>query len=142
LRTAIAIFATVFSLAVLPAHADNANNNVAITKAQTAAKAWLTLTDTGKYGLSWDTAAALLKASITKPDFDKALRAARSPLGALKSRTVKSTTFTHKLPGAPDGEYVVIQYTAQFANKSSAIETITPMHEKDGSWRVSGYYIK
>jgi hypothetical protein len=138
LRTAIAIFATVFSLAALPARADN---NVAITKAQTAAKAWLTLTDTGKYGLSWDTAAALLQASITKPDFEKALRTARSPLGALKSRTVKSTTFTRTLPGAPDGEYVVIQYTTQFANKSSAIETITPMHEKDGSWRVSGYYI-
>ncbi len=139
MRTAIATFATVLSLASLPARADNA---AAITQAQTAAKAWLTLTDTEKYGQSWDASAALLKASITKPDFEKALRTARSPLGALRSRTVKSTTFTRTLPGAPDGEYVVIQYAAQFANKASALETITPMREKDGSWRVSGYYIK
>lgn len=27
-------------------------------------------------------------------------------------------------------------------NKKSAIETVTPMMDKDGKWRVSGYYIK
>ncbi|MGB5422961.1 MAG: DUF4019 domain-containing protein [Desulfobacterales bacterium] len=27
-------------------------------------------------------------------------------------------------------------------NKASAVETITPMLDKDGQWRVSGYYIK
>ncbi|MGA9534411.1 MAG: DUF4019 domain-containing protein [Desulfobacterales bacterium] len=27
-------------------------------------------------------------------------------------------------------------------NKTSAVETITPMLDKDGQWRVSGYYIK
>jgi hypothetical protein len=46
------------------------------------------------------------------------------------------------LPGAPDGDYVVIQFVTSFGNKKSAIETVTPMLEKDGSWRVSGYYIR
>ncbi len=46
------------------------------------------------------------------------------------------------LPGAPDGEYVVIQYNTEFENKKVAIETITPMLDDDGKWRVSGYYIK
>jgi len=27
-------------------------------------------------------------------------------------------------------------------NKTSTVETITPMLDKDGQWRVSGYYIK
>ncbi|MEJ2473814.1 MAG: DUF4019 domain-containing protein [Desulfobacterales bacterium] len=27
-------------------------------------------------------------------------------------------------------------------NKTAAVETITPMLDKDGQWRVSGYYIK
>jgi hypothetical protein len=49
---------------------------------------------------------------------------------------------TRNVPGAPAGEYVVIQYDTQFENAASAIETITPMHEKDGSWKVCGYYIK
>jgi hypothetical protein len=37
---------------------------------------------------------------------------------------------------------VVIQFNTRFENKAAAIETVTPMHEKDGSWRVSGYFIK
>jgi hypothetical protein len=51
-------------------------------------------------------------------------------------------TREHTLPGAPDGEYVVIQYQTAFQNKKSAIETVTPMLDKDGHWRVAGYYIK
>ena len=46
------------------------------------------------------------------------------------------------IPGAPDGEYVVIQFKTSFENKKSGIETVTPMLDKDGKWRVSGYYIK
>ncbi len=44
--------------------------------------------------------------------------------------------------GAPDGEYVVIQFETSFEHKRSAIETVTPMMDRDGKWRVSGYYIK
>jgi hypothetical protein len=47
-----------------------------------------------------------------------------------------------QLPGAPDGQYVIIQYDTTFENKRKAIETITPMFDKDGIWRVSGYYIQ
>jgi hypothetical protein len=126
-------------LLVSSAYADEKDE---VLKAQRAATAWLALTDGGKYSESWDAAAALFKAAITKPDWEKALQSARSPLGALKSRQVKSATFARSLPGAPAGEYVVIQFDAQFENKAAAIETITPMREKDGSWRVSGYYIK
>jgi len=46
------------------------------------------------------------------------------------------------VPGAPDGEYVVLRFETSFENKAKAIETVTPMREKDGTWRVSGYYIK
>jgi hypothetical protein len=37
---------------------------------------------------------------------------------------------------------VVIQYETQFKNKKAALETVTPMREKDGSWKVSGYFIR
>lgn len=46
------------------------------------------------------------------------------------------------LPGAPDGEYVVIQYKSSFENKKAAVETVTPMRDKYGAWRISGYFIK
>ena len=35
----------------------------------------------------------------------------------------------------------MIQYDTRFEN-GLFTETVTPMKEKDGSWKVSGYYIK
>jgi hypothetical protein len=58
------------------------------------------------------------------------------------SRVVASKQYTTSVPGAPDGQYVIIQFTTSFKNKASATETVTPMLDKDGSWRVSGYFIK
>jgi len=55
---------------------------------------------------------------------------------------VSSTTYTESLPGVPDGKYVVIQYQTSFAKKKAAIETVTPVLDEDGRWRVSGYFIK
>ena len=110
--------------------------------AQNAARSWLALTDGGKYAMSWDQAAAFFQASIAREAWSGALASVRAPLGTLRSRKLKSATFTRNLPGAPAGEYVVIQYDTQFQNRADAIETITPMRERDGSWKVSGYFIK
>lgn len=53
-----------------------------------------------------------------------------------------SAQYTENLPNAPAGKYVVIQYQTAFEKMSSATETIVPMLDKDGHWRVSGYYVK
>ena len=57
-------------------------------------------------------------------------------------RTLKYKKYTTALPGAPDGEYVVLQFETSFQNKKFAMEKVTPMRDRDGKWRVSGYYIK
>ena len=111
-------------------------------EAQKSAEQWLVLIDAGKFGESWDTAAGYLKNAVTKEQFVHSLDAARTPLGDLVSRKLKSAKYTKSLPGVPDGEYVVLQFETSFANKKEAIETITPMLDKDGKWKVSGYYIK
>jgi len=110
--------------------------------AQQSAESWLTLVDSGKYADSWQEASQLFKAAVTKEQWQGALHGVRDPLGKLLSRKLKSATYTKILPGAPDGEYVVIQYETSFENKQSAVETVTPMLDKDGKWRVSGYFIK
>jgi hypothetical protein len=113
-----------------------------VASAEAAALKWLTLTDAGEYARSWDAAAALFQGSISKPNWTTALANARQPLGGVISRKVKSARYTRSLPGVPNGEYVVIQYDAHFEHKDSAIETVTPLLEKDGSWKVSGYFIR
>ncbi len=110
--------------------------------AEKSADAWLSLVDSGKYAESWDQAAQLFKGALSKDQWQDALHGTRDPLGKLGSRKLKSATYTKSLPGAPDGEYVVLQYETSFQNKVSAVETVTPMLDKDGSWRVSGYFIK
>jgi len=110
--------------------------------AQQSSDAWLSLVDSGKYADSWQQASQLFKAAVTKEQWQSALRASRDPLGKVLSRKLKSATYAKTLPGAPDGEYVVIQYDSSFEHKQSAVETITPMLDKDGKWRISGYFIK
>lgn len=109
---------------------------------QQSAEKWLALVDSGKYAESWDEASELFKSAITKEQWQKTLKSTLGPLGKLQSRKLKSAIFAKSLPGAPDGEYVVIQYDSSFENKKSAVETLTPMRDKDGTWRVSGYFIR
>ena len=118
------------------------SNPLAEKAAVESAQAWLALLDDGMYSESWETAAEYLKNAIGKEEWEKQLKAVRTPLGKVTSRELKSTKYRTELPGAPDGEYVIIQYKTSFENKRSAIETITPMLDKDGKWRVSGYYIR
>lgn len=105
-------------------------------------QAWLALLDAGKYAESWDEAAEFLRTAVGKEDLSKSLLAARNPFGKMVSREIKSQQYTTSVPGAPSGQYVIIQYNTSFENEKSAVETITPMLDKDSKWRVSGYYIK
>ena len=114
----------------------------AIEQAKPAADSWLKLLDEGRYGESWEQAAAYFKERVPREKWESMVRSVREPLGKLLSRTVKSTQFTKELPGAPDGQYVIIQYDTSYENKKSAIETVTVMREKNGDWRVSGYFIR
>ncbi len=139
MKTFRALVAVIFIVVGFPTSADDSD---ALARARVAAKGWLELVDSGKYGQSWDNAASIFKRAVTKADWDKAVKGVRSPLGALKVRRVRSATFTRTLPGAPDGDYVVIQFDSQFENKAAAIETVTPMREADGTWKVSGYFIR
>lgn len=111
-------------------------------KAVEAARAWLALVDSGKYGDSWEKAAAFFRKAVPKKTWTAQVGGVREPLGAVLERKLKSATFTRELPGAPDGSYVVIQFETRFAGKRSAVETVTPMLDPDGVWRVSGYYIR
>ncbi len=112
------------------------------TQAIVEAKAWLALVDSGDYEKSWENASSLFRNALDQAGWKQELGATRAPLGKVITREVKSAEFATSLPGAPDGEYVVIQFSTKFEMKNAAIETVTPMLDKDGTWRVSGYFIK
>ncbi len=127
---------------VLASFAASGQNVDMENKAVASAEAWLDLVDGGKYADSWKQASEYFKNAVKLAQWEQSLVAVRKPLGKIISRKLSSKNYMTSLPGAPDGEYVVIQFETSFQNKKSAVETVTPMKEKDGRWRVSGYYIK
>jgi len=112
------------------------------TAAVSQSEQWLSIVDEGKYGESWKQASDYFQKAMPQQQWEQALQGVRKPLGAVLSRKVQSTNYKTSMPGAPDGEYVVILFDTSFANKKSAVETVVSMLEKDGKWRVSGYFIK
>lgn len=119
-----------------------ANESEKKQSAVASAEKWLTIVDKGNYSKSWQEASEFFRQAVDQDQWDQAVRSIRKPLGKRVSRKLKSASYTTSLPGAPDGEYVVIQFDTSFENKKSGIETVTPMMDKDGVWRVSGYYVK
>lgn len=114
----------------------------AVAAGLAASDTWLALVDAKRYGESWDSAAPLFKNALARDKWTETLDGVRSPLGKALSRKPTSRQHTTTLPGAPDGDYVVIQYETSFENKKAAVETVTPMLAPDGRWRVSGYFIR
>ena len=110
-------------------------------KAEAAALAWLALVDSEQWAESWSQASTLFQGQVGQQQWAQTVRSVRGPLGGLKSRKLKSAEHMTSLPGAPDGDYVVIQFDTVFENKASAVETVTPMLDGE-EWRVSGYFIR
>ena len=112
------------------------------TAAVAAAEKWLATVDAGNYAASWSDAAEYFRNAVKPEQWEQAMQSARKPLGKLLSRKMQTKAYKTSLPGAPDGEYVVIQFATSFEKKKAGVETVTPMMDRDGAWRVSGYYIK
>jgi hypothetical protein len=111
-------------------------------KAQQAAAVWLPLLDSGKYAESWDQAAGVFHKLISKDGWVTLLKSGMPVFGTPVSRKLKTATYTRILPGAPDGDYVVIAYQTEFSVMKEAVETVTTVRDADGIWRVAGYHIK
>jgi opacity protein-like surface antigen len=120
------------------AHADEAAEKAATA----AAQAWLAQIDSGSHATSWKEASGYFRGASTEKSWVDALNGVRKPLGKLVSRKLTKAQNAQSLPGAPDGNYVVMQFDTSFANKKDAVETVTFMREKDGKWKAAGYYIK
>ena len=139
MRKFVAFLVLFYAMAVTSAFAQQADK---VLQAQRAAQLWLASADAGAYDKTWDEAAAIFQQAVTKADWKTAVTAVRAPLGNLKSRALSSATYADDLPGAPKGDYVVIQYASEFANGGKVVETVTPMLAPDGTWKVAGYYVK
>ena len=113
-----------------------------VSQAVLAAQSWLAIVDAGKFDESWERAATTFQKGITKAKWQQAVGNVRMPIGAVKSRILMAGGGALKVVKLAVGDAVVIQFATSFEKFAPAIETVTPFREQDGSWKVSGYFIK
>ncbi len=114
----------------------------AAKEATAAAEQWLKLVDEGKFNSSWLDASTYFRNVTTKQQWRQQVSVWRSALGSVVSRKLRTEQYLTTMPGAPDGDYVMIQYDTSFTHKKSAVEIVVPMMDADGKWRVSEYSIR
>jgi hypothetical protein len=109
--------------------------------------AWLALVDSGHYEAAWQQAAPQLRAGLKQQDWQQSLRQVRERLGRLQSRELAGAFATGQLPGAPKGDYLVLQFECRYAGRSAPVmEIVNPVLSQgdngEAHWRVVGYYLK
>jgi hypothetical protein len=109
--------------------------------AQRQALGFLGYLDADRFADSYAYTSGLLRAKAAQPTFVQDLQRDRSPLGAKQSRKLLDATYSTSLQGQPIGQYVVLQYSSDFANKKQTVETVVLAFEK-GYWRVAGWFVK
>lgn len=142
MKRAIRFAVIAASLIIAVAAGVRADQKADEAAAQTVALGWLHEIDAGQYTQAWQETAAPVKAAFNADAFTRKMDETRKLLGAVTSRKLESATYETSLPGVPPGKYVVLVYATDFAGRRAAKEIVTPMLEKDGHWRVSGYYIR
>jgi DNA-binding CsgD family transcriptional regulator len=115
--------------------------NAPLSPAATSARAWVALIDRARWDESWDAAGTLFKSKLAKEQWPAIIAPVRTPLGAISTRTVLTDTKTNTLPNVPAGDYEIIQFQTNFAQKPNGVETVILAHETSG-WKVDGYFIR
>lgn len=106
-----------------------------------SARHWLALVDGQHWEQSWSAAGTMFKSHISAADWAAKAEPVRQPFGSVSSRILASVIKATQLPGVPEGQHEVLQFTTNFEKKPGAIETVTLAHELSG-WKVDGYFIK
>jgi hypothetical protein len=119
-----------------------ADDELDTVPAMAASESWLRTVDAGRYAQSWHDASKAFREAVAQDKWESMVKPVRGQTGNLIARKVRSARYTRELPNAPAGEYVVIQYDTRFERVPHALETVTPMKDPDGTWRVSGYFVK
>lgn len=106
-----------------------------------SARNWVALLDDQRWEESWRTAATQFKSQLSATQWASTIQSVRQPLGLVFARTFQYVTKTNSLPGAPTGEYEIVQFETNFARKRGAVETVV-LARGNAGWKVAGYFIR
>ena len=106
------------------------------------AENFLKFVDAGDWKGSWGASGPFFQSQATAEEWTAMVEPVRKPLGAVADRRLVSVQRASTLPGAPDGEYEVLQFQTDFEDMEGlAIETLVMLQGPEG-WEVSGYFVR
>lgn len=129
-------------LAIVAVSLDFAYGAKAEDDAINCAKEWLSLVDGGLFAESWKAAGPYMQRDFPSEAWERKLDSVRKPLGEVVSRRLKRANFGKPMQQVPDGDYFKLQFDTSFSSGKQVVETVTSVLQKDGRWKVSGYYIE
>jgi len=104
---------------------------------------WLKIIDNGNYEQSWEYTSDFFRKRMPKEKWIESLKSFRKPLGKLLSRSLESNYyFSSGLPAAPDGDYLVLQFSSSFKKKKATNEALLLFLDNNEKWLVCGYSIR
>lgn len=114
----------------------------AIGDASSAAEAWLERLDAGDVMATWEGTSSLFRQLVDLEKWRASYDQVSSLFGRPLTRDLLTTEYRESIPGAPDGHYVVMEYSTEFERKREAVETVVAALDADGAWHVSGYFVR
>ncbi len=112
------------------------------SEANAAAIHFLSIVDNQVYAGAWLEAGGLMHDVVPQQVWSAGMRVVRQGLGNVRARKVASHRAVQVLPGGTQGEFMIITYQTQFAQKPNSIETVVlMMHPPLGLWKVICYSI-
>jgi len=109
--------------------------------ARKAAEKWLAFIDQAKYKDAYKQSSQHGRAQATVEEWEPQIRAMREAAGDMQQRNFTSAKATKSMAGAPDGDYMVLEYSTAFAKKAKAVETLM-LSREGGNWKAAGYFIR
>lgn len=109
------------------------------SKGEAAANSWLGLWDNKKCRESFRAMSSITRAENDEKSWADYCVMVNSELGPKSSRNLIASAYTSSLPGKTERPLAVLAYQTNFANRSSVVEIVGLLLEKDGNWTVSNY---
>jgi len=116
-------------------------------EALNAAERWLVPVDAQRYADAWAMGAASLKATVGRNEFRDGMRDLRKEYGRVVLRKAEKLAYLGAPPspeegGTKEGAQMSILFDTKFVRNRQATEELLMELEKDGLWRVAGYFIR
>jgi hypothetical protein len=108
--------------------------------AEARAREWLAQIDAGDYGGSWETAARLFQARVTKEEWEARVWRVHPGLGRATGRELVAAKYTAAVPWEPPGEHVFVQYRISYGGRAS-VESLTMRLDAE-QWKTLSYLIR